>query len=63
MSVKIACPNCDGEIIKTSSEVNSLDDLINAICANCGRVITKDDVIAQARKLAIEKIRSAIRKP
>ncbi|WP_425428642.1 ECs_2282 family putative zinc-binding protein [Brenneria roseae] len=63
MSIKIPCPNCGGEVIKTPTKVNSLDDLIGAVCTGCGRPISKDDVIAYARKVAIEKIRSAIRKP
>ncbi|WP_413081351.1 ECs_2282 family putative zinc-binding protein [Yersinia alsatica] len=62
MEIKIACPDCGSERIKAKSEIHSLDDLVDASCLDCGRSIDKDDVITQARKLAIDSFRNSLGK-
>ncbi|WP_445260534.1 ECs_2282 family putative zinc-binding protein [Photorhabdus sp. S10-54] len=63
MTTKISCPKCGNEIIKATAKINSLDDMSDTVCINCGHSIDKDEVVAQAKKHAIELIRKAIRKP
>ena len=62
MDIKIACPECGSERIKTSAEIHSLDDLVGGTCDECGREISKDDVIAQARKFAMDALSDSIGK-
>ncbi|MHA8681285.1 ECs_2282 family putative zinc-binding protein [Klebsiella pneumoniae] len=63
MDIKITCPECGSERIKAPSEVHTLDDLAGSICADCGREISKDDVVSQARQFAIDSLRNSIGKP
>ncbi|EPZ8354774.1 ECs_2282 family putative zinc-binding protein [Enterobacter hormaechei] len=60
--VPIVCPQCGSKVINAATKVNSLDDLKGAVCRDCGREFTKDDVIAQATKTAADIIRQALGK-
>jgi DNA-directed RNA polymerase subunit RPC12/RpoP len=60
--VPIVCPKCGGKVINATAKINSLDDLQGAVCSDCGREFTKDDVIAQAKKTAADIIRNALGK-
>ncbi|HHQ6627123.1 TPA: ECs_2282 family putative zinc-binding protein [Serratia fonticola] len=62
MDIKITCPDCGSEHIKTPTKVNSLDDLTDASCIDCGRAFGKDDVIAKAREVALDAIRNSLGK-
>ncbi|WP_445468538.1 ECs_2282 family putative zinc-binding protein [Klebsiella variicola] len=62
ISIKITRPECGSEHIKAPAEVHTLDDLAGSICADCGREISKDDVVSQARQLAIDSLRDSIGK-
>ncbi|MFP2164550.1 hypothetical protein ACLEYI_06200 [Enterobacter ludwigii] len=42
--IKFLCPQCGEGIFKPGAKINSLDELNNTICSNCGRKFTKDDV-------------------
>jgi hypothetical protein len=43
-------------------EIESIDDIENTICNNCGRVIHKDDVISQTRQYAEKFVRDMLGK-
>ncbi|WP_412059802.1 ECs_2282 family putative zinc-binding protein [Halomonas denitrificans] len=56
------CPECGGQNIKVPAETKSLEGMTGAICVDCSREFTKDDVIAQAREVAINRVRDAIQR-
>lgn len=60
MDIKITCPDCGSEHIKTLTKVHSLDELSAASCNDCGRAFNKDDVIAKAKQVAIDAIGKSI---
>jgi uncharacterized Zn finger protein len=60
--VQFCCPSCGSETFKSLREVKTYEDFVGAACANCGRVVTDDDIRGQARKIAEELVRDAFRK-
>jgi hypothetical protein len=60
--IPFECPNCGGNTLKTPVKPQSEADMDNAVCAGCGRHFTKDDLRAQAAKVADKLIRDAIKK-
>ncbi|EPD6266269.1 ECs_2282 family putative zinc-binding protein [Enterobacter hormaechei] len=60
--IKFSCPKCGEGVFKPGAKVNSLDDLNNTVCGNCGREFTKDDVIEQTRNAARELLKGALRR-
>ena len=61
-NISFVCKNCGFETFKTTSEPKTLEDFYGAVCAKCGTAITEDDIKAQARKVADDLVRDAVRK-
>ncbi|WP_458694230.1 ECs_2282 family putative zinc-binding protein [Shigella sp. FC1967] len=62
-NVSFKCPGCHKDLVVSSSvKVEKIDDLIDAKCSSCGRVIRKDDLAKQAREHAEKMLKNAIRK-
>ena len=61
--VSFKCPDCGHDLVERSGrEIESIDDIENTICNNCGRVIHKDDVISQTRQYAERFVRDMLGK-
>jgi len=50
--VPFVCKHCGSETFKTSSEPKTYEDFLGATCAQCGAVVTDEDIKAQAVKIA-----------
>ena len=61
-NVPYVCKNCGSKTFKTAKKPESLDDFEGATCADCGAPFTKEDIIAQTKKLADGLVREAFRK-
>ncbi|WP_414843175.1 ECs_2282 family putative zinc-binding protein [Limnobaculum sp. M2-1] len=59
--VQFSCPDCGNQTFKFDAKIGSLDNLHGAVCNNCGREVTKDDVIAHGRNIVKNRIREALR--
>ena len=55
--MKFACTKCNGSTFKPAREGTTLGDFIDAPCANCGTVLTEDEIKAQAQKMAADVLR------
>jgi len=61
-TIPYRCPQCGGDILKTSAEPHSLSDLKNSVCAKCGRRFSEDDLKSHAAKIMDKLIRDAFRR-
>jgi len=59
---EISCPKCHKTILKVVKSPRSLEDLYGASCANCGTVITEEEVKRQALEIAAKAARDAFSK-
>ena len=50
--VPFICPQCGGSQFRVTSQPKSLDDMIGALCADCGTPLTEDEIKKQAREIA-----------
>ena len=41
---RITCPQCQGEAFKVTRRIERIEDFYGAVCANCARTITKEDI-------------------
>ncbi|MCS5948204.1 TFIIB-type zinc ribbon-containing protein [Klebsiella pneumoniae subsp. pneumoniae] len=46
-TMKVACPDCGSEMLKRPDVFDFDTNFVGVSCANCGREITKDDVVKQ----------------
>lgn len=46
-TMKVACPDCGSEMLKRPDDFDFDTNFVGVSCANCGREITKDDVVKQ----------------
>ncbi|WP_440310876.1 ECs_2282 family putative zinc-binding protein, partial [Klebsiella pneumoniae] len=44
-TMKVACPDCGSEMLKRPDGFDFDTNFVGVSCANCGREITKDDVV------------------
>jgi transcription initiation factor TFIIIB Brf1 subunit/transcription initiation factor TFIIB len=61
MDLKFSCPQCGSQTFKTDAEPKSLEDFDGAVCADCGAVVTEEDVKAQLQAVAEGMMRKALR--
>jgi transcription initiation factor TFIIIB Brf1 subunit/transcription initiation factor TFIIB len=61
MDLKFSCPQCGSQTFKTDAQPKTLEDFDGAVCADCGTVVTQEDVKAQLRVVAEEMMRKALR--
>lgn len=62
MKVSFKCPSCGNETFTIESKAKSYDQLIGAPCSRCGRSLTRHDVEAQAKKIAVDLFKKAMKK-
>lgn len=55
-TIKITCPECGSKLISRPDDYDFDSNFIDVSCADCGRSITKDDVIEQATASAKKQI-------
>ena len=60
-TIKIACPNCGSELISRPDDFDFDSNFVDVSCSECGRGITKDDVIEQATASAKKQVEDALR--
>ena len=60
--LKLTCPGCSEEFTVTVPEGTTESDLLPAPCAHCGRILTNDDVKAQALKYSRKVMKDMLRK-
>ena len=59
--IPFSCPQCNGEAFKVATEVKRLEDFNGAVCADCGRTITEEDIKHRAAQIARKSITDAIK--
>ncbi|WP_412479893.1 ECs_2282 family putative zinc-binding protein [Azonexus sp. IMCC34839] len=57
-SAAIECPQCGNKTFKLSAEKHAKGEFDGAVCIDCGRVISEDDIRAKAIDVAENEIRS-----
>lgn len=62
MNTPIKCPSCGGNKFAITTEAKSYDDLIGAVCPDCGHTLTDEEIKEQARELAIKLAKEAFKK-
>jgi predicted RNA-binding Zn-ribbon protein involved in translation (DUF1610 family) len=55
--MQFACTNCGGSKFKPAGEGTKLEDFFNAPCADCGTILTEDEIKTQAQKMTAEVFR------
>ncbi len=55
------CPNCGSETFKVSGKIETMNDMRGAVCSQCGRAFSEEDVREHARKIANNAIREALK--
>ena len=61
-NIPLVCSNCGSDKFTTTSKPKSLDDLEGASCANCGTPFNRRGVENQAKRVAEDLVRDALRK-
>lgn len=60
ININFSCPKCGEGVFKPETKVNSLDDIKDTVCRNCGQEFTKDDVIEHTRNTAMKLFLDAL---
>jgi transcription elongation factor Elf1 len=60
-NIPFTCKHCGSETFKTSSKVETMEDMQNAVCSECGAVFSEEDVRNQAREIAANLIREKMK--
>ena len=55
--MQFACTKCGGSKFRPAREGTTLEDFVGAPCADCGTVLTEDEIKTQAQKMAAESFR------
>ncbi|ELI8046785.1 TPA: hypothetical protein ACJIVJ_002914 [Yersinia enterocolitica] len=60
-TLKVACPDCGSELVSRPDDFDFDSNFVDVSCADCGRAITKDDVIEQATASAKKQLDDMLR--
>jgi hypothetical protein len=55
--LQFACTKCGSSKFRPTGEGSKLEDFFGAPCADCGTILTEDEIKAQARKMAADQFR------
>ncbi len=55
-TMKVACPDCGSEMLKRPDGFDFDTNFVGVSCANCGREITKDDVVKQGTDVVKKQV-------
>jgi transcription elongation factor Elf1 len=60
-ALQFTCKNCGSKSFK-GRRPKSLNDIVGAVCSQCGTVISKDDIVAQVRAMSGDRAEDLLRK-
>ncbi|WP_032973807.1 ECs_2282 family putative zinc-binding protein [Cronobacter malonaticus] len=60
-TLKVSCPDCGSDMLKRPDDFDFETNFVDVSCANCGREITKADVIQQGTDVAKKQVEDMLR--
>jgi transcription elongation factor Elf1 len=60
-NIPFVCKKCGSETFKVTAKPKNLDDMGEATCAKCGTKMTKEEIEAQAGKIASDLLKKAFK--
>ncbi|MGX6272351.1 ECs_2282 family putative zinc-binding protein [Escherichia coli] len=60
-TLKVACPDCGSEMLKRPDDFDFDTNFVGVSCVECGREITKDDVIKQGKNVVQKQVNDMLR--
>lgn len=60
-TMKTVCPDCGSEMFERPDDFDFDTNFVDVFCADCGRKITKDDVVNQATDVAKKQLDDMLR--
>jgi|GEM_PF-5125609 len=57
--IPFVCKSCGAKTFKVRSKPKTLDDFDGATCEKCGTRMSKKDIEAQARNIALDALKKA----
>ncbi|HBR6710455.1 hypothetical protein QIG23_00510 [Klebsiella pneumoniae] len=60
-TMKVACPDCGSGMLKRPDGFDFDTNFVGVSCANCGREITKDDVVKQGTDVVKKQVDDILR--